>query len=124
MLKNIETEIDEILNKMTVEEKVAMCRANSKFSSNGVERLGIDELKMTDGPHGIRGECERHRWMPLNRKEDECTYLPTGSAIASTWNKELAFDFGDVLGADSRTVRRWHGQALGHVILPENLLKI
>ena len=102
MLKNIETEIDEILNKMTVEEKVAMCRANSKFSSNGVERLGIDELKMTDGPHGIRGECERHRWMPLNRKEDECTYLPTGSAIASTWNKELAFDFGDVLGAEGR----------------------
>lgn len=36
-----------------------------------------------------------------------------------TWEQ-----IGDVLGADSRTVRRWHGQALGHVTLPENLLKI
>lgn len=102
MLKNIEVEIEKNLNQMTFKEKVAMCRANSKFSSNGVERLGIDELKMTDGPHGIRGECERHRWMPLNRKEDECTYLPTGSALAATWNKKLAFDFGDVLGAEGR----------------------
>ncbi|MDY3929364.1 MAG: glycoside hydrolase family 3 C-terminal domain-containing protein [Clostridia bacterium] len=98
----IERKIDEIISQLTIEEKAAMCRANSKFSSNGVDRLGIDELKMSDGPHGVREEYERHRWIPLNREEDHCTYLPTGSALAATWSKELAFDFGDCLGGEAR----------------------
>ena len=98
----IEERTEEILSQLTVEEKVAMCRANSKFFSNGVERLGIDELKMADGPHGIKEEYERYRWVPLGRKEDECTYLPTGVALASTWNKELFYDYGDALGGEAR----------------------
>ena len=85
-MNQIEERIEEILNQMTTEEKCAMCRANSKFTSAGVERLGISELKMSDGPHGVREEYERHHWIPLNRKEDHCTYLPTASALASTWN--------------------------------------
>ena len=101
-MKQIEERIDEILSQMTVEEKCAMCRANSKFTSGGIERLGFGELKMSDGPHGVREEYERHKWIPLNRKEDHCTYLPTGSALASTWNEELAYSFGDSLGGEAR----------------------
>lgn len=101
-MNQIEERIEEILNQMTTEEKCAMCRANSKFTSAGVERLGISELKMSDGPHGVREEYERHHWIPLNRKEDHCTYLPTASALASTWNEELAYSFGDCLGGEAR----------------------
>ena len=97
-----EDKIEEILKELTIKEKVAMCRANSKFFSNGVERLGIDELTMSDGPHGVREEYERHRWVPLGREEDKCTYLPNASALAATWNRDRAFDFGDCLGGEAR----------------------
>ncbi len=98
----IEKKIEDIINKMTLEEKVAMCHANSKFNSNGVERLGIEELTMMDGPHGVRSEPARHEWTCLNREEDKCTYLPTETALAATFNPELARLFGETLGSEAR----------------------
>lgn len=97
-----QNEINTLISEMTLEEKVSMCHANSKFTSTGVERLGIDELVMSDGPHGVRAEVERHSWMCLNRPEDRCTYLPTETALAATFNSELAFLFGKVLGSEAR----------------------
>ncbi len=97
-----ENVINELLSKISLEEKVAMCHANSKFYSNGVERLGINELAMMDGPHGVRSEPERHAWTCLNRPEDLCTYLPTGTALAATWNLELSRLFGETLGSEAR----------------------
>ena len=60
-------EIEELLAKMTLEEKVSLCHANSKFATGSVERLGIGELTMSDGPHGVRPEVERDSWKCLNR---------------------------------------------------------
>jgi len=97
-----EKKINEILCEMTLEEKVAMCHANSKFYSNGVERLCIDELAMMDGPHGVRSEPERHTWACLNREEDKCTYLPTETALAATFIPNLAKRFGETLGSEAR----------------------
>lgn len=97
-----EKKIEKLLNEMTTEEKVAMCHANSKFTSAGVERLGIDELCMMDGPHGVRSEIMRDEWICLNREEDKCTYLPTLSALAATFNTELAREFGETLGSEAR----------------------
>lgn len=98
----ITAKIDEIMSKLTLQEKVAMCHANSKFASDGVERLGIDELIMSDGPHGVRAEVARHSWDCLNRPEDKCTYLPTETALAATFNTELATRFGETLGSEAR----------------------
>ena len=97
-----ENKIEEILRQMTLEEKVAMCHANSKFYSNGVERLGIEELAMMDGPHGVRSEPQRHTWECLNREEDRCTYLPTETALAATFDLNLARRFGETLGSEAR----------------------
>ncbi len=97
-----EQRINELLSKMTIEEKVSLCHANSKFTSSGVERLGISELVMSDGPHGVRADFERDSWTCLNRAEDACTYLPTGTALAATWNIKLARRFGEVLGSEAR----------------------
>ena len=97
-----EKRIDDILNEMTLEEKVAMCHANSKFYSNGVERLGIEELALMDGPHGVRSETERDSWNCLNREEDKCTYLPTETALAATFDLSLAKRFGETLGREAR----------------------
>ncbi len=98
----IEKKIEELIKEMTLEEKVALCHANSKFTVSGVERLGIDELTMSDGPHGVRPDFERDSWISLNKPEDACTYLPTGTALAATWNPELGKLFGETLGSEAR----------------------
>lgn len=100
--ETIENKIEELLNKMTLEEKVSLCHANSKFYAGGIERLGIEELSMIDGPHGVRSEVKRDEWTCLNREEDKCTCLPAETALAATWNPKLARRFGETLGSEAR----------------------
>lgn len=99
---DIEKRIDEIMSQMTLHEKVRMCHANSKFFSDGVERLGIEELAMMDGPHGVREECSRDSWATAGRDDDFCTYLPTGTALAATWNPKMGALHGKTLGEEAR----------------------
>ena len=102
MSKETENKIEELLKALTLEEKVSLCHANSKFNSGSAERLGIEELAMSDGPHGVRAETERDSWKCQNRPEDACTYLPTGTAFAATWNPDLGRVYGEVLGSEAR----------------------
>ncbi|MBN2713956.1 MAG: glycoside hydrolase family 3 protein, partial [Planctomycetes bacterium] len=95
-------QIDELLGKMTVAEKVFLCHASTKFSVKGIERLGIPDIVMSDGPHGVRREISLDSWDPVDTDEDFSTYLPTGTALAATWNTEMARLHGEVLGAESR----------------------
>ncbi len=97
-----EQRIDQLLERMTLEEKVSLCHAGSKFAVSGVPRLGIPEFWMSDGPHGVRHEICRDSWDPVETEEDRSTYLPTGIALAATWNPALARRFGEVLGAEAR----------------------
>lgn len=101
-MNEIERKIDDILAQMTLHEKVRMCHANSKFFSDGVERLGIEELSMMDGPHGVREECSRDSWATAGWDDDFCTYLPTGTALTATWNRALGFLHGKTLGEEAR----------------------
>lgn len=98
----INTKIEELIAELTLEEKVSLCHANSVFNAGGVERLGMDELTMMDGPHGVRAEVSRDSWDCLNQETDDCTYLPTETALAATWNPELARLFGETLGSEAR----------------------
>ncbi len=94
--------IEKLLTQLTLEEKVAMCHANSLFTSAGVSRLGITDVVMSDGPHGVRATIDKDSWTFLDIPEDACTYLPTGTALAATWNPELGCRFGQTLGAEAR----------------------
>ena len=47
---------------MTLAEKVRLCYAQSKFSTPGVPRLGIPEVRYSDGPHGVRAEINWNDW--------------------------------------------------------------
>jgi beta-glucosidase len=85
---------------MTLEEKVNMIHANSSFTSAGVKRLGIPEMIMSDGPHGVRPEFGRD-WELDNNLADSGTYLPTGVCLAATWNPDLGYAFGSVLGSEA-----------------------
>jgi beta-glucosidase len=93
--------INSLIKKMTLEEKVGMIHANSSFTSAGVSRLGIPELVTSDGPHGVRPEHGRD-WMLDNNVLDSGTYLPTGVCLAATWNPDLGYSFGKVLGSEAR----------------------
>jgi beta-glucosidase len=99
---SIEWRIDALMEQMTLQEKVSLCHAGSKFAVAAIPRLGIPEFWMSDGPHGVRHEICRDSWDPVDTEEDRSTYLPTGIALAATWNTETARRFGTVLGAEAR----------------------
>lgn len=98
----VQARVAALLDQLTLEETVSLCHAGSKFAVNAVPRLGIPEWTMSDGPHGVRREIERDSWNFIEGFDDACTYLPTGSALAATWNPEMARLHGEVLGAEAR----------------------
>lgn len=91
-----------LMQKLTLEEKIGMVHGAELFQNAGVERLGIPPLKMSDGPMGVRHEFEAAQWNPIGYSDDYVTYLPCNSALASTWNRELAYESGSVLGEEAR----------------------
>ncbi|MCF8413706.1 MAG: glycoside hydrolase family 3 C-terminal domain-containing protein, partial [Melioribacteraceae bacterium] len=97
---SMQEKIESLIKKMTLEEKIGMLHASSSFTSGGVERLGVPELIMSDGPHGVRREHGRD-WEADETDEDFATYLPTGITLASTWNRELGYVYGTVLGSEA-----------------------
>ena len=98
-----EKRIDSILPAMSLEEKVAMLCGNGLFSSAGIDRLGIPELHYTDGPFGVREEISRKSWNAAGWTNDSATFFPTGSALAASWNPELAYAFGTGIGEEAKT---------------------
>lgn len=98
----LEARIQDALDRMTLEEKVAMTHAQSKFSSAGVPRLGIPELWHTDGPHGIRPEVLWDEWDQAGWTNDSCTAFPALVNLAATWDRNLARLYGDCIGAEAR----------------------
>jgi len=97
-----DAEIDKLISQMTLEEKIGMLHGNSMFANAGVKRLGIPELKMADGPLGVREEISRDNWAPAGLTNDFATYYPAGGALAATWNAEMAHTCGASLGEELR----------------------
>ena len=98
----MEKRIEKLIKRMTLEEKVGLLHGNSKFYVAGVERLGIPEWSLSDGPHGVRAEINRHDWAYASWTNDSASYFPTGTAFAAAWNPELAYRRGEVLGEEAR----------------------
>ena len=96
----MEKRIEKLIKKMTLEEKVGLLHGNSKFYVAGVERLGIPEWSLSDGPHGVRAEINRHDWAYAGWTNDSASYFPTGTAFAAAWNPELAYRRGGGLGGE------------------------
>ena len=93
--------INGIIAQMTLEEKVEMLHSKTNMSSEGVPRLGIQDIKYTDGPFGIREE-NGDGFRSLGWTLDSATYFPTGSALAATWSKEMARKNGWAMGKEGR----------------------
>ena len=100
--KKREKAIEKLIKKMTLDEKIAMIHGATLFNSGAVERLGIPGIVTSDGPMGVRAEFMEDRWLPAGNQDDMASYLPSNSALASSWNTELAHTVGHVLGAEAR----------------------
>ncbi len=102
MKKVDEKRIDDLMSQLTLEEKITMIHGEGIFQSGGVPRLGIPPMKMSDGPMGVRKEFALDSWINIGTTDDYVSYLPSNSAIASTWNRKMAYNMGKVLGAEAR----------------------
>lgn len=95
-------EIEELVGELTLEEKIGMIHGDGLFCTKGVERLGIPALKMSDGPMGVRREFKKNSWRLAGTSDDYVTYLPSNTALASTWSRGLSYETGKVLGREAR----------------------
>ena len=97
----IEERVEDALNRMTLDEKIAIIHAQSTFSLPGVKRLGIPELWTSDGPHGVRPEVPWNDWGNPGWNNDSCVAFPALTCLAATWNREAAAEYGNALGEEA-----------------------
>ena len=96
----LEQRVEDALSRMTLHEKIQVIHAQSKFTSAGVPRLGIRQLNMDDGPHGVREELEWNTWSPARWTNDSIVAFPSLTCLAATWNRDLSALYGNALSEE------------------------
>ena len=107
----VEERIEDALSRMTLDEKIAVIHAQSKFSSPGVKRLGFQDFWTDDGPHGVRPDVLWDEWEQAGQTNDSCVAFPALTCLAATWNPDLARLYGESLGEEA--LYRGKGMILG-----------
>ena len=98
----VERRIDDAMSRMTLQEKINILHAQSKFSSRGVPRLGFPDFWTDDGPHGVRPDVLWDEWEQAGQTNDSCVAFPALTCLAATWNPSLAWHYGRSLGEEAR----------------------
>lgn len=96
----IEERVNDAIGRMTLHEKVRMCHAQSKFTSPGVPRLGIPQLMMSDGPHGVRAEIKWNSWDYASWTSDSIVAFPALTCLAATWNPDMSAIYGNAVSEE------------------------
>ena len=99
--KPIEERVEDALKRMTLDEKIAVIHAQSKFSSPGVKRLGIPDFWTDDGPHGVRPDVLWDKWEQAGQTNDSCVAFPALTCLAATWNPSISRIYGESLGEEA-----------------------
>ena len=99
--KPLEQRVEDALGRMTLDEKIAVIHAQSKFSSAGVKRLGFPDFWTDDGPHGVRPDVLWDEWEQAGQTNDSCVAFPALTCLAATWNPEMARRYGECLGEEA-----------------------
>jgi beta-glucosidase len=89
--------ITNLITKMSLEEKAALCTGASSWTTTPVERLGIPEMTVSDGPHGVR---RQENVNALVSTSVPATCFPTAGCMASTWNVDLIRKLGEVIAEE------------------------
>ena len=88
----------ELLSKMTLEEKVSLCSGKDMWYLRGIERFGIPEVMLTDGPHGLRKLNPEGKFSIENSVPATC--FPPAVTSACSWDPELLYEMGVALGEE------------------------
>ena len=107
----LETRVEDLLSRLTLEEKISLVHGDSKFTTGAIPHLGLPRRWMSDGPHGVREDINANSWYPAGRTDDFATCLPVGIALAATWDPDAARAYGDVIGEEA--VKRGKNIMLG-----------
>ena len=99
--KDIEVRVEDALRRMTLDEKIRVIHAQSKFSSAGVPRLGFPDFWTDDGPHGVRPDVLWDEWEQAGQTNDSCVAFPALTCLAATWNPQLSLIYGESLGEEA-----------------------
>jgi beta-glucosidase len=102
----LEMRVEDLLSRMTLEEKISLIHADSKFTTAAIPRLGIARRWLDDGPHGVREDIGPDTWASAGRTDDFATAMPAGICLAATWNPDLGFKEGEAIGQEAR----WRGK--------------
>ena len=97
-----EDKLKSLCDNMTLDEKLGMIHGNEFFRTKGVDRLGIKPFTFSDGPMGVRQDYEKAKWFPIGSTQDYVSYFPCNTAVAATWNRDIAYQAGKVLGRETR----------------------
>lgn len=100
--QTLETRVEDLLSRLTLEEKILLCHGDSKFTTAAIPRLGLPRRRLSDGPHGVREDVGPDTWKVAGRTDDFATSLPAAIALASTWNPALARRAGETIGQEAR----------------------
>ncbi len=98
----VETRVDDLLSRLTLEEKISLIHADSKFTTAAIPRLGIPRRWLDDGPHGVREDIGPDTWQPAGHTDDFSTAMPAGICLAATWDPDLGFREGEAIGQEAR----------------------
>lgn len=92
---SVEERVADLLNRLTLEEKLSLCAGKDLSSTKPVKRLGVKSLRMTDGPNGIGAILSGYK---------KATYFPTAICRTATWNLDLSRQFGAALAQEARSI--------------------
>ena len=98
----VEARVEDLLSRLTLEEKISIIHADSKFTTAAIPRLGIARRWLSDGPHGVREDVGLDTWAPAGHTNDFSTAMPAGICLAATWNPDLGFNEGETIGQEAR----------------------
>ena len=87
----LEARVDDLLSRLTLEEKVSLMAGGSAFGTQAIKRLGIPALAVSDGPNGLRSNAS-----------EPTTAFPVGVAMAATWNPDLIEQVGAAIGEEAQ----------------------
>ncbi len=99
--KPLEARVDDLLGRLTLDEKLSLVHADSKFTTAAIPRLGIPRRWLSDGPHGVREDVGPDTWKPAGRTDDFASWLPALIGLSSSFNPELSRAYGDVIGQEA-----------------------
>jgi beta-glucosidase len=98
----VETRVEDLLSRLTLDEKISVVHADSKFTTAAIPRLGIPRRWMSDGPHGVREDVGPDTWAAAGHTDDFSTAMPAGICLAATWNPDLGYSEGEAIGQEAR----------------------